>query len=392
MAWPANRSSPVQRDRESKMSNRATALTRTAAKPTLTAVPAGVLRRQCDCSQHAIAGGECEECKKKRMMLQRWPAGPAEPFAVPPVVHEVLRSPGQPLDAATRAFFEPRFGHDFTNVRLHTDSRAAESAHTCNALAYTVGDDVVFATGQYRPETTKGKHLLAHELTHVVQQQHGGSRVPQHLQISAADEPTEQQADSIADSIIFRTRPISIHPGGSMLRRQGSGPAPTATQPDAGASAGAPVATGSGEGSLCATYGDEHSLSNNPSFCKDTSTSGSLHHGYACYREVPTGSGCPPGKHICFKAGACAPEQTHVDSVAPTMKRDANGFCDVSYLGACSILHGIKDVVKWKRGGIGAGLGALVGGGLGALLGGGAGAAIGAGLGGLAGGVAGQLV
>ena len=88
---------------------------------------------------------------------------------VPPIVHDVLRSPGQPLDAATRAFMEPRFGRDFGNVRIHSDTRAAESARAVGALAYTVGQDIVFAVGQVAPGTTPNK-LLAHELTHVLQQ------------------------------------------------------------------------------------------------------------------------------------------------------------------------------------------------------------------------------
>ena len=79
-------------------------------------------------------------------------------------------SSGRPLDSATRAFFEPRFGTDFSHVRVHTDSRAAESARSVNALAYTVGRDVVFGAGQYAPGSSEGKRLMAHELTHVVQQ------------------------------------------------------------------------------------------------------------------------------------------------------------------------------------------------------------------------------
>ena len=78
---------------------------------------------------------------------------------------------GQPLDPATRAFMEPRFGHDFSQVRVHTDERAAESARAVNALAYTVGHQIVFGAGHYTPETARSKKLLAHELAHVVQQQ-----------------------------------------------------------------------------------------------------------------------------------------------------------------------------------------------------------------------------
>jgi len=81
-----------------------------------------------------------------------------------------IRGGGQPLSGSVRAFFEPRFGHDLSQVRMHTDSKAAESAGMINAQAYTIGRDVVFGAGQYLPETSKGNRLLAHELTHVVQQ------------------------------------------------------------------------------------------------------------------------------------------------------------------------------------------------------------------------------
>jgi hypothetical protein len=81
-----------------------------------------------------------------------------------------LRSGGQPLSQSLRNFFEPRFGYDFSQVRVHTDAQAAESARTLSARALTVGHDVVFGAGQYAPETTAGQRLLAHELTHAVQQ------------------------------------------------------------------------------------------------------------------------------------------------------------------------------------------------------------------------------
>ncbi|MET0647360.1 MAG: DUF4157 domain-containing protein [Pyrinomonadaceae bacterium] len=92
------------------------------------------------------------------------------PSEVPSVVGEVLSSPGEPLDAAARVFMEPRFGHDFSRVRVHADAKAAESARSVRALAYTVGNDVVFGAGQYAPGASAGRHLLAHELAHVVQQ------------------------------------------------------------------------------------------------------------------------------------------------------------------------------------------------------------------------------
>jgi len=88
----------------------------------------------------------------------------------PAAVHNVLASPGQPLDTATRAFIEPRFGREFSNVRIHTDAVAANSADAIRARAYTAGNHLVFAAGQYAPGSTEGRTLLAHELTHVVQQ------------------------------------------------------------------------------------------------------------------------------------------------------------------------------------------------------------------------------
>jgi hypothetical protein len=90
-------------------------------------------------------------------------------------VHEVLRSPGQPLDPAARTFFEPRFDHDFGQVRLHTDARAADAARELGARAYTIGRDIAFGSGEYVPETPAGRRLLAHELAHVVQQRQGTS-------------------------------------------------------------------------------------------------------------------------------------------------------------------------------------------------------------------------
>lgn len=126
----------------------------------------------------ALLQRKCSQCKEEDeeervSKLQRQEAGPG-PAPAPPVVHEVLSSPGRPLDHATRGFMEPRLGSDFSGVRIHTDSRAAESARSVSALAYTVGRDIVFASGQYSPESAAGKQLLAHELTHVVQQQQWG--------------------------------------------------------------------------------------------------------------------------------------------------------------------------------------------------------------------------
>jgi hypothetical protein len=181
-----------------------------------------LLQRKCACGGSAGLSGECEECRTKRLLgkplqaklrinepgdeyereadrvadqVMRMPDAPVDgrspPSAATPlvqrsvragnvtdvgtapsIVQDVLSSPGEPLDAATRAFFEPRFGHDFRQVRVHSDAGAAESAAAVDALAYTVGSHIVFGSALLAPGTTRGRRLLAHELSHVVQQ-HG---------------------------------------------------------------------------------------------------------------------------------------------------------------------------------------------------------------------------
>jgi Domain of unknown function (DUF4157)/DNA/RNA non-specific endonuclease len=146
----------------------------TQAKPKATSAPSvrnKVLQRKCACGGTVVRRGECEECRKNRESKD-------DQFSeIPPIVHEVLNSPGQQLDPATRAFMEPRFGHDFGNVRVHTDARAAESARAVHAHAYTVGHNVVFAANEFAPGTRQGRDLLAHELAHTIQQRRASSAV-----------------------------------------------------------------------------------------------------------------------------------------------------------------------------------------------------------------------
>src|SRR6266699_2959863 len=164
--------------------------------------PYGILlQRKCACGQHTISRGECEECSRNREgKLQRAAVSSAPSNAVPSIVHDVLNSPGRLLDAGTRAFMEPGFGHDFSQVRVHTDARAAESAQAVNALAYTVGRDVVFGTGQYSPETIEGKKLVAHELTHVVQQD---SFTSTPTSMSSPTDAGEREASRITSGILM---------------------------------------------------------------------------------------------------------------------------------------------------------------------------------------------
>lgn len=145
----------------------------------------------------------CEECKKTRLGLQRREVGQRNGAGVPPIVEQVLRSRGQPLDASTLSFMETRFGRDFSHVRAHTDERAGESARAVDARAYTVGADIVFGPGEYRPHNTAGRRLLAHELAHTVQQANVTGVAPQaSLEIGPADTPLEREADRAADQVM----------------------------------------------------------------------------------------------------------------------------------------------------------------------------------------------
>jgi len=123
----------------------------------------------------------CEGCEEE--MAQRQPMEEDEelqakevPGQTPTVAPNLesrinsLKGGGQPLDSATRSFFEPRFGHDFSKVRVHADSSSADIAKSINARAFALGDHVVMGSGEYQPRSQSGQHLLGHELTHVIQQ------------------------------------------------------------------------------------------------------------------------------------------------------------------------------------------------------------------------------
>jgi peptidoglycan hydrolase-like protein with peptidoglycan-binding domain len=214
----------------------------------------GILQRKCACGNQSAGGGECGECGKKNQLLQRravhisepgdryeqeadriadqvmrmpeptakhqvgsekdgvlqrkaiansiTPLQPSstghdQPSGVPPIVHEVLNSPSEPLDSETRMFMESRFGHDFSHVRLHVDSKAAESARAVRALAYTVGQDVVFGSGQYTSATKTRQRLLAHELVHTIQQTNAGDRLNPPPQVSIQRLTVAEKAENL---------------------------------------------------------------------------------------------------------------------------------------------------------------------------------------------------
>ncbi len=162
------------------------------------------LQRKCACGGTPGPTSECEECRKKRLQraTNHQSALNSEPSVVPPIVNEVLRSPGEPLDAATRAFMERRFAHDFSHVRVHMDAKAAESARAVNARAYTVGRDVVFGAVDYTLHPRDDVRLIAHELAHTLQKPTFATRPSASLTISSPDDAAEQEADRAADAVV----------------------------------------------------------------------------------------------------------------------------------------------------------------------------------------------
>jgi hypothetical protein len=139
-----------------------------------------------------------EKMVQRKVEVQRQIGDTGNMVEAPSVVHEVLRLPGQPLDPATRQFMETRFGHDFSQVRVHADARANRSSELLSANAYTVGNNVIFGNGQYRPETSTGRRLIAHELTHVIQQ--------------VGNNPNELTA--VSNILVQRQNDAGLPPGG----------------------------------------------------------------------------------------------------------------------------------------------------------------------------------
>src|SRR5262249_21257828 len=229
-------------------------------------VLASLLQRKCACGQHT-RGGECDECRKQKdgisggyNSLQRSPSAPTNPPVAPPIVGEVLSTPGHPLASETRKFLEPRLGREFSqmritaaramayagdlainepndsfereadktadavmrdssnseteanrvasfeDVRIHTDAKSTESSRAVNALAYTVGNHVVFAEGQYAPSEPRGLRLLAHELTHVMQlgrtQSASQAQVRRQAAPPAAGSPAPAPAMPLSDAML----------------------------------------------------------------------------------------------------------------------------------------------------------------------------------------------
>jgi hypothetical protein len=154
------------------------------------------VQRSCEC------GGTCASCRQheeESRLVQRNAAGPATMVAAIP------NTAGAPLDESTRGFMEARLGHDFRDVRVHTDGGSADAAQQMQANAFTTGREIYFSEGKYQPQTQEGRHLIAHELTHVAQQESGSapqntiSMDPSGIEVGHPDDPLEHEAEESAD-------------------------------------------------------------------------------------------------------------------------------------------------------------------------------------------------
>ncbi|MGH3695387.1 MAG: DUF4157 domain-containing protein [Pseudonocardiaceae bacterium] len=140
-----------------------------------------------------------------------------------PVLDVVGSGGGSPLDRDTRTDMESRLGHDFGDVRVHNDSRAHESATAVNAHAYTVGSNIVFQRDRYDPSSTEGKTMLAHELTHVVQQRGGpvdGTPTGGGIQVSDPSDRFEREASANAERAMSAPAPAALSASGPAVQRQ----------------------------------------------------------------------------------------------------------------------------------------------------------------------------
>lgn len=232
------------------MDARMQALAQVPLTPFFRPVPRGILQRKCACGTHTIGRSQCAECAKQKSLLQRKLAmgasndplereadrianqvlaGPAPSHvrSVPPrircfsgqtagqadtapsTVDRVLASSGKPLESALQREMGQRFGHDFSQVRVHTGTAAEHSARDVNALAYTVGRNIVFGAGQFVPGTHDGRRLIAHELTHVLQQEDGyaNNRVQRFLTCEASVNCPSREPGEVASS---RSDPMTV--------------------------------------------------------------------------------------------------------------------------------------------------------------------------------------
>lgn len=184
---------------------------------------ARTVQRKCSCHGFGRGTEECEKCRKhresQRLSLSS-PSVSSQTSHIPMVVDQVLVTPGAPLDQETRALMESRFRHDFSTVRIHTDSASAASARVLNADAYTAGSHIVFGLGRFSPSTGAGRNLLAHELAHTIQQGGLADSLSSELTILPPHDALESEAQQAADlATTGRNVPPIQHNAFTLARR-----------------------------------------------------------------------------------------------------------------------------------------------------------------------------
>ena len=159
-------------------------------------------RRECHCDGASGASEMCTECAQKRSAVQRDPIQAGGPSHLPPSVTRAIDGGGgERLPEAHRAHMESALGADLGGVRIHRDPDAAHAANDISAHAFTVGQDIYFGSGQYDPGSTHGNRLLAHELTHTLQQASGTATTQTDTPISSPTDPLEREAETVAANI-----------------------------------------------------------------------------------------------------------------------------------------------------------------------------------------------
>lgn len=194
------------------------------------------------CASCAAGKGKCSECEEKEKKVQRKAGGSGASASASPVasaVQQGMQSPGQTLEPHTRDFMESGFGRDFSDVRVHNNAQAAESAGKLDSLAYTVGNDIVFGPGRYAPHTGEGQRLVAHELTHTVQQDGAGHVAFDKIGVSQSGDAAEQEADAAANAVVSGGLITAQPNGATRVARQPKTPA--AAQPPAPAAPAGPT-------------------------------------------------------------------------------------------------------------------------------------------------------
>jgi hypothetical protein len=276
------------------------------AEQVVSSAPTGNIHRKCVACE--AGGAPCPNCEEEEKLLRKErPSYAPQPTLATHSQIVNLRDGGQLLPPFFRAFFEPRFGRDFSNVRVHTDSLAAESARAIQARAFTAGEDVVFGANEYAPESKEGQKLLAHELAHVAQQRQGPARI--------ARQPNPQFTNPVLTpdemfQIVVRERAWTFSPGGGNVcvdpAGVGRGVGPAAGGQLAGHSVFAVIQVTDADGRPVALSYGEHISYSDPHAEQRAVTA--LRREIPALRDVSGGrmtvvvdqTPCPPGRADCM--------------------------------------------------------------------------------------------